>query len=255
MTKHISAVIISWLGLTFAQSGYAMSVEMFKQKLKNGEAITLIDVRNNSLYQQGHINNAINIPASIIERKRLPKLGEVIVYGDGIDEGAADRAVAHLNLKPGIKAEVLDGGYTGWSTKQSVVQAESGVALRATKNITYQQLHEMMLGQHAIILLDLRMGQQQESLSSHFPGAKIYDPVKGKQDDVSNISIDTTILAGIPKHNRQVLILIDDANGLSENVAEKLHAAGVKRLAILAGGEHALRTRGLATEVVRRTGD
>jgi hypothetical protein len=50
------------------------------------------------------------------------------------------------------------------------------------------------------------------------------------------------------------LILIDDGNGYAEKVADKLHAAGTKRLAILAGGEQALRVRGEISEDVRNSG-
>ncbi len=103
--------------------------------------------------------------------------------------------------------------------------------------------------------MDLRIGEEQESLAEHFPNVQIYDPIDIKRADTSNASVSSEILAIIPKHNRQILILIDDGNGLSEKVSDKLHAAGTKRLVILSGGEEALRARGEFTEEVRKSGD
>lgn len=260
MYKNIIMQLITFSILMFAQHSYAITVESLSQKLKQGEKLTLIDIRINLIYQNGHIYNAINIPASIIEHKRLPPLGNVFVYGDGIDEEVVERAVEQLNRKPGINAESLDGGYTAWSSRKTVVHSKREVGISRTIHISYSKLHNLAQRPGSLILLDLRMGKQLESLESHFPDIRIHDAVNAQRDDVSNSNagrdkVNRGILAGIPKQNKKALILIDDGNGLSEKVAEKLHAAGVKRLAILTGGERALRTRGESTEEVRRLGD
>jgi len=254
MRKQKAVLLIACLGLLFTQFSYAITAKALKRKINKNADITIIDVRLNALYQQGHIHNAINIPASIIEHKKLPMLGDVVVYGDGIDDEGVDEAIAHLNDKPGINAEGLKGGYSKWSAKHNVVQRKNGLKLSQTKNITYKKLQKMILKGKSVILVDLRAGTTQESLAEHFPNTRIHDPISNPQESTGNLKITSQILAGIPKRNRNVLVLIDDGNGVSETVANKLHAAGAKRLAILSGGEQALQARGESSVTVHKSG-
>jgi len=254
MRKQKLILLIACLGLLLTQFSYAITAKALKRKLNQGEDITVIDVRLNAIYQQGHIHNAINIPASIIEHKKLPQLGDVVIYGDGIDDEGVDEAVMHLNEKPGINAEVLKGGFSAWSAKNSTVQRKSGLSPNQTKNITYKKLQKMVLKGKSVILVDLRVGTAQESLAEHFPNVRIHDPISSSQEDILGANVTSEILAGIPKRNRNVLVLIDDGDGVSETVANKLHAAGVKRLAILSGGEQALQARGESSETVHKSG-
>ena len=253
--KQISRlVLIVGIGFGFHSSGYAISPADLAQELEGKQQLTIIDIRPNVLYSKNHIQNAINIPASIIDRKKLPALGRVVVYDDGIDIATLEQAVASLNAKPGIQAEPLEGGFSAWSSKNNVIQRETGLSGRQTRSLTYQMLQKMAERYDALLLIDLRMGTQQEPLYEHFPNVLVYDPIDTRQDDVANVKVSSYLLETIPKGNQKVLILIDDGNGFSEKVADKLHAAGTKRLAILTGGEQALRTRGEVTEEVRSSG-
>ena len=45
------------------------------RKLSAGEKLTLIDVRPTALFKQGHIPNAINVPAPVVPHKQLPPSG------------------------------------------------------------------------------------------------------------------------------------------------------------------------------------
>jgi rhodanese-related sulfurtransferase len=243
--------LIVGVGLGLLSSAYAISPVMLQQELDGGQKITIIDIRPNAMYQKSHIQNAINIPASIIERKKLPPLGRVVVYGEGIDIALLEQAVASLNAKPGIQAEALDGGFSAWSARNSTIQRETGITSSQVKNLTYQELRKMTQRNDVLLLVDLRMGTQQESLALHFPDTRVYDPIDSTRDDVTNVEVSSYILQILPKDNRKVLILIDDGNGFAEKVADKLHAAGTKRLAILAGGEQTLRVRGEISEEVR----
>lgn len=255
MHKQLIVMLIGSVSLLFAQHSHAISVEALDQAIKNSKSITIIDVRINLLYQKGHILNAINIPATLIEHKRLPALGEVVVYGDGIEEEVVEQAVAQLNLKTGIVAEELEGGYTAWSARHNIVQRKAGLDVSATKYITYNKLKEMTSNRQSSILLDLRTDTKVESLATHFPDTRIKQANGYHLNKNSDIKVDRKILRGIPKNNRHILVLIDDGNGLSEKVANKLHAAGVKRLVILTGGERALQSQGEIVEQVHRAGD
>ncbi len=249
------ALLLLVVGIGFSQPGHAINAVGLEHLIASNEKITIVDIRPNAIYQKSHIRNAINIPSSIIELKRLPPIGRVIVYDAGIDIEILKQAVIALNAKPGIQAEPLKGGFASWSSRHEVIQRDKGLSSSQTRNLTYQKLVKMSAGYDSLILVDLRMGRQQESLAEHFPNIRIYDPIDTTRDDTGNVEVSSYILQTIPKGNNKALILIDDGNGFSEKVADKLHAAGTKRLAILAGGEQSLRVRGETAEAVSSTGD
>src|SRR2546423_10575080 len=83
----------------------AITPEELQRELAKAHPPTVIDVRALELFTQGHINGAINIPASLCAQKTLPRLGRVIVYGDGFND-AEKKALEALNAKPGIHAEL-----------------------------------------------------------------------------------------------------------------------------------------------------
>lgn len=233
----------------------AVTPQGLQQEIDAGTRLTIIDIRPNAVYRKSHIQNAINIPANLIGKKRLPPLGRVVIYNDGIDLETLDQAVAALNTKPGIQAEALEGGFTAWSSGQKVIQRKSGLGSSQIKSITYQTLVSMVEAQQPLALVDLRAGDEQEALADHFPGVPVVDPIHDVRENTKKMEIGSEILSIIPKQNLDVLILIDDGDGLADRVAEKLHAAGTKRLAILIGGERALEVRGIPTETVRSMGE
>ncbi len=202
MFKYISVILVSSVGLFLSQPGYAISVDELNQKINSGEVLTVIDARINLLYQKSHIHNAINIPASIIKRKRLPPLGRVIVYGDGIDEQEIEKAIEQLNLKAGITAEALEGGYLAWSASKTVLQRKMGLDITTVKNISYQKLKNMTLQRRSLLLVDLRTAESQELLSTHFPAVNIYDPLTNISGKVSS-KLFNSILSTIPKSNQE----------------------------------------------------
>src|SRR4030043_401175 len=82
----------------------------------HGEQVTIIDIRALELYREGHIPGAINMPATIISKKKLPPLGTVVVYGDGIRTDLTNGAAEALNAMSGIEAVMLDGGFSAWES-------------------------------------------------------------------------------------------------------------------------------------------
>ncbi len=254
MIKHLAKLLLL-VGIGFGQPGYAVDAFTLDQLIKSNEKITIIDIRPNVLYRRSHIYNAINIQATIFDRKRLPPLGRVIVYDDGIDISLLENAVNALNAKPGIQAEALDGGFGAWSARHNVVQKQKGLSSRNIRNLSYRQLLKLSQRSETLALVDLRIGEPQESLAVHFPNVRVYDPIDRVQSGDKKLKVSSYILKAIPKTNLEILILIDDGNGFAEKVSDKLYAAGTRRLAILAGGELALRVRGEAGEGVSSTAE
>jgi len=84
------------------------------EKLDTGK-VTLLDVRPESEFKQGHITNSISIPIDELSRrlKELPKRTEIIAYCRGPFCVYADEAVSILT-KAGYKATRLEEGFPDW---------------------------------------------------------------------------------------------------------------------------------------------
>lgn len=226
-------------------------IEVQKQ-LAEGKALTIVDVRSREAFQVGHIPNAINIPASLVAQKQLPPLGAVVVYdgGTGVDTAAA--AVNALNAKSGIIAVPLEGGLAAWESVQVTATTRApGLAPDELPVITYDHLKNSETND--VVLVDLRrrpvakrnltgkssVPQTLSDLPTEFPHAQVTEsafapPVKKRAKGNGDTS------------NPPLLVLIDNGDGSAQEVARQLKANGVKRFAILAGGEEMIARKGQA---------
>ncbi len=92
------------------------TVERTQQVLEAGEAVRLVDVREESEWARGHIPGACHIGRGVLERdaaRLLPDEGELIVLYCG---GGYRSALAADNLvRMGYRRVVsMDGGIRGW---------------------------------------------------------------------------------------------------------------------------------------------
>ena len=242
---NIQSIFLTALVILPASLSFAMSPDELQQKIVSGDKLTIIDARSEAMFLVEHINNAINIPASIVAQKKLPPLGQVIVYGDGIDESIIQLVVEQLNSKNGIKAESLDGGFPAWSANRSVNHNQSGLSAAQDFYISFQQLKKLTDEQQDVRLIDLRKSQAKQSLLSDF---NIEPLVVSETADSTKATAE--ILASVTINNLQLLVLIGDGNTFAETVATQLQTAGVKRLRVLTGGKNALDTKGKSVELI-----
>lgn len=216
--------------------------------------VTLIDVRDASLFQRGHIPNAINVPARVLPLKKLPPLGRVVVYGCGLGQEDMVTALQFLNEKPGIDAERLEGGYAAWEMDRGATTQSAGLHEGDNLNvISYQSLQDLHAEDGNVVLVDLRTPpplarqgvasseNQPVSLTEKFPGK----PVVKSPFEVAGVP-------GSGKLARQsdkplpLMVLIDDGDGKAQEMAQVLKANGVRRVVVLAGGERILERDGAA---------
>lgn len=124
--ERISAV--EKLVKDFRQSKFKMesvTIGELVEKLKS-EKITILDVRPESEYQQGHIANALSIPIDELAKRlnEIPKRNQVIAYCRGPFCVFADDAVALLT-KAGYKATRLEEGFPDWQLADLPVEISS----------------------------------------------------------------------------------------------------------------------------------
>jgi len=86
-------------------------------RLKKGEKLLLVDVREDHEWSQGHIKGAQHLGKGIIERDieaTIPDKGaEIILYcGGGFRSAIAAESLMQMGYTRVIS---MDGGYRGWS--------------------------------------------------------------------------------------------------------------------------------------------
>jgi rhodanese-related sulfurtransferase len=250
MTRRLTKLLLL-LQLTLAFDVSALSIDDYLEQVESGEEkLTLIDVRNPALYSQSHIPNAINIPSFAIENKRLPRLGRVVVYGDGVDVSVTRKAVELLNAKPGISAEMLDGGFAAWMSGQTIMQGNQGLEMNTVNYLTFQNLEEIAASDASLVLVDMRTKKDRTPLRSLFVDARIINATS-----MADKGIISLIQSSSPAKDTNLFVLIDDGDDSGARIANQLHAASMKRVAVLMGGEISLQTRGEMSEAVQIFGD
>jgi rhodanese-related sulfurtransferase len=99
-----------------------VTIEELIEKLESGK-VTILDVRPEAEYNQGHIAGAISIPIDELAKrlKELPKRREIIAYCRGPFCVYADEAVSLLT-KAGYKAKRLEEGFPDWKVGELPIE-------------------------------------------------------------------------------------------------------------------------------------
>jgi len=216
-----------------APSARAMSVAALQNQQEVGARLTIIDTRSPQDFAREHIPGAINIPAAVCPKKSLPPIGAVVVYGDGLVGDPVEAAAASLAAKPGLKVDVLEGGFAAWKSAAGLTTRGAGVQREQLNYISYARLKSSKFNN--IVLLDLRKtasakGRRLTDLAAEFPGAR---QAKSREAAVSG-----------PAGPGSLVVLIDSGDGTAETEARKLKASGAHNYMILAGGEMILARHG-----------
>lgn len=240
----------------------SITVDELADRLVDGTAPFLVDVRRAHEYAESHIPNAVNIPLAILDSRRLPPLGEVIVYGDGMGRIEMSVALEKLSAKPGIEPVMLEGGYAAWNTRSGVNTGAPGLSDRAPAHTTYEELAAR--GGEGVVLYDLRKGQGRAKdtdaiqLQDHFPKARLqtgspYALLKSEdKPEASGATLagrpesppGNPLLRKNPVDSSDLIVLIDDDHDSASKMAHRLRAGGFQRVAVLAGGEMIMEFKG-----------
>jgi rhodanese-related sulfurtransferase/DNA-binding transcriptional ArsR family regulator len=100
----------------------SITIKALLKKIKSGK-VTILDVRPEPEFNEGHILNAISIPIDQLSKrlKELSKHKEIVAYCRGPFCVFADEAVALL-VKGGYKAMRLDEGFPDWQIQKLPVE-------------------------------------------------------------------------------------------------------------------------------------
>lgn len=220
--------------------------------LKSGTRVTVVDLRSTEAYQRGHIPAAINIPHRLVAEKKLPALGRVVAYCDGLGSTYAGECVASLNAKPGVQAEALEGGYAAWQTFTNVTAESASVRKESPRTITYADL-EATKGQ-GIVIVDVRRDAAPAAASATAaPPPEKLNLATFRQEKVPAAAVTSDafgLISRLKSGNGRfarapsLFVVIDNDNASAMATATRIQQAGYKRVVVLAGGEEIIRRGG-----------
>ncbi len=239
--KYLAAAV---LVVSFSQpsTGHAMTPDELQDALDLRQRITIIDVRNNHLYQDSHIPGAINVPAAVVSVKRLPPLGLVVAYGDGIRTDLTQEALTALNAKKGIQAEILEGGFGAWQNSRLQTTKKAGLSNTGWNYINYKELKKAAIVNPEMVLVDLRSsGKDLTDLGEEFPLQSVVRLSHKKK----GWNIDPCLRNSV---REKLFVLIDDGKEDSIRLARQLTSAGIRRVVLLVGGEISLARKGMSEQ-------
>ncbi len=95
--------------------------EKIEQKRDKKISFTLVDLRLEAEYQEGHIPGAVNLPLKklrFLAEQTLAKADDIIFYGYSRDDQASVNAVILLRNKGFERVALLTGGIDEWKGKK-----------------------------------------------------------------------------------------------------------------------------------------
>lgn len=220
-------------------------------RLKAHDKVTVIDLRSTELFQRGHIIGAINIPHRLVAKKKLPPLGEVVAYCDGLGATYAADCVASLNAKPGIQAEALNGGYAAWKTFTHMTAEAQHIRKATPTTMTYEQL--MATGGKDVVLVDARQESATMEKSAAGTAKAAVDLQKVCKERIPAASVVSSGPGALRQlRSKQAVgsaapslfVVLDNDHESAMKIAQAIEASGYKRVVVLAGGEEILRRKG-----------
>jgi len=82
--------------------------------LTEGSGLWLVDVRNKEAFEDSHIEGAMNIPADVLESKRLPKGKMIVLVDDSLGSRKGREAAQTLAKNGNERIFLLEGGMPAW---------------------------------------------------------------------------------------------------------------------------------------------
>lgn len=118
-----------------------------------GSRLWLIDVRPSSMFEESHIEGAVNIPAVFLVNKRFPKQRVLVLIDNSIGQQEAKRTAEILANQGQEGVYVLENGLRGWIEAGYTMAGKSKVSVA---KVTPSELTYALDNFLSVQVIDLR---------------------------------------------------------------------------------------------------
>ena len=171
--------------------------------LKNNDEYLIVDVRDGTSFEYGHIEGSVNISAENIDREPLPKDKEIYVC---CRSGIISFEIAENLRAKGYKAYNLKGGYAEWLRRRiSDMQADD--TARRVEDSIKKKFHKKLFTRFAKAIVEYELIQ---------PGDKIAVCISGGKDSFAMAKL----FQELKRHNKipfEPVFLVMDPGYSREN--------------------------------------
>jgi rhodanese-related sulfurtransferase len=194
----------------------AMTPAAIRSVLRARTEIALLDVRQESLFAQGHPLFAASFPLGHLEAQaaeRLPRRTvPVVVYGDG--DGDAAAAARRLRELGYTDVSLLAGGLPGWTADDGELFADVNAPSKAfgelvaetagTPSLPADEVAALLGGRAPVVVVDARRFDEYATMSiptaTSVPGAELALRVRGLAPDPA-----TTVVVNCAGRTRSII--------------------------------------------------
>ena len=213
-------------------AGLVVSAQSLIPRVKNGEKITLIDVRSASEYKALHIPGALNIPLHFIKTKPFLKSSPVVLVDQGLSFHRLSPACRELRKK-GFDVRILDGGMNAWSRREGPMVGEPVRQMEYGRISPADFFIEKDDAKH--IVCDVSTTRSPASVQL-MPYA-VHLPLAGSPD--RRVAELEKFRSAHARNGEATLILVDEKGDEYPNVRSIFNRAGYKNIFYLTGGTNA----------------
>lgn len=206
-----------------------ISATALQHRLKIGQGIVIVDVRNSREFEKARIPGSINIPLHFVKSKAFLKSRTLVL----VDGGYTDRQTketCRVLRNEGFMVSILSGGLISWYRQGGPVNGDL-LALNKYKNISPLRFYREKNREDRIII-DVSVKQYAESIKL-MPNAK-HIPVQVRSQ-TAVAQVEKSILK--QKINPLVPVVIFNRTGEQYGPIESIiKKAGLKNVYFLKGG-------------------
>ncbi len=117
-------------------AAFAVSVKTVLHRLKQGQKITLVDIRSAADFERLKIPGSINVPLFAVKTKPFLKTNPLVLVNAGYGYGRLETECRRLK-KTGYRVSILDGGLPAWHRRGGLLVGDL-FALQDMKRVSSQ---------------------------------------------------------------------------------------------------------------------
>lgn len=135
---------------------------------KNGDEYRIVDIRDASAFEYGHIPGAVNVPSERLAEAEFPAEKEIYVC---CRSGLISADAAAMLREKGYAAYNLAGGYAEWLRRRIAELSEEETAAKVERSIV-KKYHKKLFSKFAQAIVTYRLIQPRDKIAVCVSGGK-----------------------------------------------------------------------------------